>query len=186
MAGKPAPKPIERLFIALWPDATVQEELAALSRGGGCRWRPVPAHNLHLTLVFIGDADVQGRRCVERACDRVRGSTVSLVLQRVRYRSRGGLVWAEPAQTPPPLLNLVDALNHSLAECGYVPERRPYRAHVTLARGARRGSTCPPMAPIHWVAEDFCLVKSVLTPDGARYEVLRRWVFARDYTASGR
>lgn len=168
----------ERLFLALWPDAGVRAELAALSRGlkldGGRRVAPP---NLHATLIFLGDRDSAGRACIEQAAAAVRAAAFDLALTDVEWRRRTGIVWLA-AQAPPPLLDLVAALESALRVCEYSPARRPYHAHVTLARDVARGPRRQAVSPIRWRAEAFCLVRSRLTPQGSEYAVLRSWPLA--------
>ena len=75
------------------------------------------------------------------------------------------------------LAALQSDLSARLAEGGwYVPERRPYMAHVTVAR-VRRGATLRPMAlpsppPHAFTASRITLFRSRLSAAGARYEAL--------------
>lgn len=166
----------ERLFFALWPDAATEAALSALVQqladAGG---RGVRVANLHSTLVFLGDVPTVRRACVEQVGDAVRAGQFDLSLNRIRSRARGGVIWIEPSIVPAPLGALVNMLTTSLEHCGYRPEARPYRAHVTLVRGARRRMVLPSPTPIAWSVREFCLVRSVLSADGARYEIQRRW-----------
>jgi 2'-5' RNA ligase len=67
------------------------------------------------------------------------------------------------------------------AEKLYVPEKRPFWPHVTLAR-VKRGAVAgpleappPPSAP--WRADAVTLYRSTLLPQGARYDALERVPF---------
>ena len=76
---------------------------------------------------------------------------------------------------PPALLELVKLLTKGLLECGFTPERRPYRAHVCLAR--KVGGRIPEVdhEPLKWDVRQFHLIESKTYPDGARYTVLASW-----------
>jgi RNA 2',3'-cyclic 3'-phosphodiesterase len=70
-----------RLFVAIWPPDDVLERLADVERpkDQGVKW--VPPENLHITLRFLGDADVDEVTArlddVNAArCDRRRGACV--------------------------------------------------------------------------------------------------------------
>ncbi|MDH5265059.1 MAG: RNA 2',3'-cyclic phosphodiesterase, partial [Betaproteobacteria bacterium] len=60
-----------RLFFALWPDAAARAALADLARATANRYggRAVPAANLHLTLVFLGEVDPARIAALRRAVD---------------------------------------------------------------------------------------------------------------------
>lgn len=171
-----ASKP-QRLFFALWPEAALQQRLYALARPvleqarDGRRTR---AENLHLTLAFLGSVDAKVRACLEQRAEEIRAPSFELVFERFGY-FRGGTWWAGTERAPPPLFTLVDALKAAQAACGLSPENHEYHAHVTLARDLRRRP--PPLSfdPIVWPVRQFALVRSQTAPDGARYEVLRRW-----------
>jgi len=167
----------ERLFFALWPDPTVQQEAfarvqASLRRGGG---RPVRPENFHLTLAFLGEVSSERRACVERAADRVRAPGFELVLERIGYWRRARVVWLGPAERAPEPPALVPALWSALEECGYSAETRPFFPHLTLVRKANRGPRGESVDPVVWPVTDFVLVASRMASEGVRYEVLRRW-----------
>lgn len=162
----------ERLFFALWPDEAVRARLAPLV--AAYDGRHVRPENLHLTLAFLGATDAARRICYERAADRVVVVPFDLVFTKVQWQRRRGIVWAAAPEIPVELAALVSSLNASLGECGYAPETRPFRAHVTLARKVRRGR--PVMGdPIRWRVERFCLVSSQLSAGGSRYTIERCW-----------
>ena len=54
-----------RLFFAVWPDTkTLTALLDAQNSISAMKARPVPAENLHITLVFIGSASKETERCL--------------------------------------------------------------------------------------------------------------------------
>jgi 2'-5' RNA ligase len=70
----------------------------------------------------------------------------------------------------------VRQLNAGITECGFAPDSREYRAHVTLARKVHSGPRAPlPIDPIAWQVERFCLVESLTDRFGVRYQVLQSW-----------
>lgn len=179
MPGAPSASPpaAQRLFLALWPDAAVRAQLESVCRAlplaGG---RLIAPDNLHATLAFLGAVDAARRGCIERALDSVTASPFEFALTELAWRRRsGGIVWLGAAQVPPALRELVAALDVALAPCGCVPETRPYRLHVTVARNVRAAPRQRAFAPVHWRAAEFCLVSSLLTAAGSAYTVERRW-----------
>jgi 2'-5' RNA ligase len=165
----------QRLFFALWPDDGVREALShvvdslSIKRG-----RPVAVSNLHLTLVFLGNTDLARRNCAERIAARTEATRFHLFLDYVGYWRRPQIVWAGASITPEPLLALVRQLNAGVTECGFAPDSREYRVHVTLARKVHSGPRVP-IDPIAWWVERFCLVESLTDRSGVCYQVLQSW-----------
>ncbi len=153
-----------RLFFACWPPAGTAQALAAWAReaqreSGGRAVRP---ENVHLTLAFLGDADPAAAAAHGAA---VRAPALDFMLDEVRFRTHQRILWAAPAQTPPALAALAQALG----------EKRPFAAHVTLVRHARHGRRLPPFAAVDWPVREFALVNSTLGSLGPSYEVLARY-----------
>jgi 2'-5' RNA ligase len=84
------------------------------------------------------------------------------------------------------LLTLQQSVTAGTAPCGFTPEDRPYRPHITLAR--RKGRTGgrelrnlklqvqPPKLP-SFTAETLILYESIPTPGGSRYEIRDQFPF---------
>lgn len=172
--------PRERLFFALWPDAACREALAGIARErvSRKRGRLVPAENLHLTLAFLGAVDGSVRGCAEQAAASVRASPFQLHFQRSGFWPRPRVLWSAPARTPEALLRLASALSRALAPCGYAPERRGFRGHVTLARKVQGPMESLSHAEILWPVEDFHLVRSRTRAEGAVYDTVATWRLA--------
>jgi 2'-5' RNA ligase len=179
-----------RLFVALEMPAAARAALAAFRDAAADPqvWRPVPDEKLHLTLAFLGnrpDGDVG-------VCEQVLRSTVSAPAPRLRLTSplllppRGARVLcADVADEDGRLAEAQAAVSAGLARAAvYVPEKRPFRSHVTVARlqrGARppRGlSGLPDPEPLEFEGEYVTLFRSQLHPKGSLYEPLVRVPFA--------
>jgi len=168
---------LKRLFFALWPDAALQESLYRL---GATTLRPgdgrrTPSLNIHLTLAFLGSVSSDFQACSENAAAKIQAEPFTLALEMLGCFRRSGILWVGAERTPPALLALVRALSDGLRACGYEPDARPFRSHLTLARRLRRCPRFPVITPIEWVVRDFVLVESHTGPGGAEYHVLRRW-----------
>lgn len=169
----------ERLFFALWPGEAERAALVALQREllswGG---RPTNGEDLHLTLAFLGEVSIERRACCEAAADAVRGAPFNLNLTSIGFWPRPRILWCGAQSAPPPLLAVVESLTEGLRRCGFPGERRPYAAHITLARKvAALGSVGSSAAwRLDWPVTGFVLAASRegLPP---RYRVLRRWPF---------
>ncbi|HEC84726.1 MAG: RNA 2',3'-cyclic phosphodiesterase [Candidatus Parabeggiatoa sp. nov. 2] len=169
----------ERLFFALWPDDNVRQAINELSQPvlSDMSGKIVPPENWHITLAFLGEIDRQVKQCVQQVATTVQASRFSLSLDKLDYWAKPRILWLGASETPEALQGLVATLSSGLQDCGYRPDTRPFQAHFTLMRKAARTKTLPPVTPLAWAVEDFCLVRSILDFKGARYEVIERWAF---------
>jgi 2'-5' RNA ligase len=176
-------------------DVAVSARAAGSARGS---LRLLDAHSLHLTLCFLGSRPVGEIEalsaalapCTEHACELSVGAPLWLPPRRphalaVEINDRDG-----------ELLRVHEQVTEAL--CGassWQPERRRFRAHITLARvrgGGRprrnssagaagersRASRSPceqslaPTPRLSFAPEAIVLYRSWLTPEGAIYEAL--------------
>lgn len=166
----------QRLFFALWPDPAVRRALAGLGREAAAgRGRPVHPEDLHLTLVFLGSVAPERLEQVTAAAGRVRFQPFELRLDHYGWWPRPRVLWCAPAEVPPPLPALFGELQRELAACGFAPEKRAYRPHITLARKVSRGRSGTLEEPIRWPVREFVLVSSRTHGDPPRYRVLKKW-----------
>lgn len=164
------------MFFALWPDPAVRAALAKRSRkavrGHGKR---VADANLHLTLYFLGSVDDEQQACAERVADSMVGARFALELVRIGHWPQPKVVWCAPREMPNPLIRLVEALRAGLSGCGFTPDSRPYRAHVTLARRVARPFSETDHKAIVWQVDQFALMQSITHAAGVEYRPLRFW-----------
>ncbi len=167
----------QRLFFALWPNDDLRQTINQLSQPitQNIQGKITPPENWHITLAFLGHIDMPTKQCMQQCAAKLQGSRFSLSLDQFGYWSKPGLLWLGPTQTPDALRDLVTNLTTNLQNCGYKPETPPFQAHLTLMRKAVLAKTLPPVTPITWSVEDFCLVHSITESSGARYQVIERW-----------
>ncbi|HEX2382794.1 MAG TPA: RNA 2',3'-cyclic phosphodiesterase [Acidimicrobiales bacterium] len=164
-----------RLFVAVWPDDAVVDQLAGLDRPviDGVRW--TSRDEWHITLRFLGEVDD--------------ASTIEVALQHAAARAQpvragvgpcvervGNMLWA-------PVSGLDDVARcvvSGTASIGAAPDDRPFRGHVTLARqrsrkkgSALRAAQGQPLSGA-WEVGEMELVCSHLGPGGPRYETIAR------------
>jgi RNA 2',3'-cyclic 3'-phosphodiesterase len=165
-----------RIFFALWPDSAVRSRLeqlmATLPEGRG---RAHAVDDLHLTLVFIGQANAQYYDCLRMAATRIEFEAFEFELMRFGYFAKAKVLAAEPPASPP-LSGLARGLGKVLRGCGFKPERREYSPHVTLLRNSPPLPQLNSFAPIMWKVDRFCLVESREPKDGRRYKVLEEFM----------
>ena len=162
-----------RLFFALWPDETIQRQLAKVARqlARDSQGKPIPWHNIHTTLAFLGDvADDAVSELSKLAADRGDFSC-ELVLDRVASFSRG-VVYAAPTESPRELLEVAADLKRTLRERGFAIDLRPFVPHITLVRNARRSAKWTSIGPVTWTVRGVRLVQSELQSSGAIYHLV--------------
>ena len=186
MPPDPASSPPDahlRLFVALELPAAARAALVSFREAAADPqvWRYVPEEALHLTLAFLGRrpaGDVEAISAVLREAGGppprlALGSALLLPPRRSRVLA---VSLADPDGT---LAALQGRISAGLEGAGvFVPERRPFRAHATVARlrpreRAPRSVPAEP-APLELRADTVTLFVSRLHPRGARYEALSR------------
>jgi 2'-5' RNA ligase len=180
-----------RSFIAVPLPPEVKERLAEAQRrlqpmAPDVKW--VAADSFHITLKFLGgvapDRLQETWREVTAGLQGATGFTLHLVgAGAFPSATRPRVVWAGIAQGAEELARLAARTERACAACGFDPENRPFRAHVTLGR-VREPAPNPQLAEqlAALAATDFgtapvdrvILMRSDLTPQGAKYTVLEQ------------
>jgi len=173
-----------RLFIAAEPPAAICDELATWARralGRASAVRRLEADSLHLTLCFLGEqpqssvaeiaAVLTGAAELAAAVDELHvGAPAWLPPRRPRVLA---VEVGDPADA---LRALQAALSRELeAAIGWDPPRQRFRPHITLARmrpGSERARELAPTPPLRFAPEAVTLLRSDLSPAGARYTPL--------------
>lgn len=183
MSSPSNPEGSRRLFLALWPEQAIRQQIAALAASAAGR-RRVRDDNLHLTLVFLGATPAERLIAYQTALTDLPVPALDLVLDRYGYWRQPRILWLGCRETPPPLQALVADLHQRLRACGFIPERRAFQPHITLARQfAGPIPTYPSAAPLRWPVGKVALVESILEQTGVRYQVLKYWPSASTVTA---
>ncbi len=181
-----------RTFLAIDLDDSILDALGDVrmqldDETAKIRW--VAPANQHVTMQFLGDVedniladvckaiayaaseiepfkfDVQGIQCIPPEGRQLR------------------FVWAGVVDCDDGLARLYQALEESVAELGFPPERRPFKPHLTLARikyapdpeairQAAEGLADAYFGTQH--AAELVAYTSILTPDGPVYTALSR------------
>lgn len=166
-----------RLFFALWPDDAVRAALARLawSLQQECAGRMIPAHNIHLTLVFLGNVANGRIPDLHALAAAIAAPPFDLIVDSLDYWRHNRIVWAGTAECPEALRKLVAQLNHALQNGGFRCEDRIYAPHITLLRDARRSPAVKATGGIVWRAGEFTLVQSLRRNGAVAYEVIAHW-----------
>lgn len=135
----------------------------------------MPAHNIHLTLVFLGAVSRERLDGLEALAATIEGEPFTLTVDRVDYWRHNRIVWAGVKDCPEGLTALVKRMERALSGVGFQLNNRPYVPHITLLRDARRAPAQSRLASIAWPVSDFALVESVQLDNSHLYEVLQSW-----------
>lgn len=172
-----------RLFVALELPTVAREALAGwrgpLLSGNGLR--PLGTEGLHVTLCFLGWRPVDEVSAIATACDAVAGvdQPVELALASAVWlpARRPRVLAVELEDRGGRLSRLQASLSRALSDGGwYAPEKRPFLAHVTVARVRRHGHVrsigLPSVPELSFPASSVTLFRSRLSREGAQYERL--------------
>jgi RNA 2',3'-cyclic 3'-phosphodiesterase len=188
---------VARLFVAVDPPSEVREQLlawarAAVSRvtaqrrgGAFVEMRLLDPEALHVTLCFLG-----GRAVGE--IEQI-GAALHSCAHGVGELSLGAPLWLPPRRPRTlavevhdrdgDLARLHGAVRRAIAEAiDWQPERRRFRAHISVARMRGRSAerrpyvarepALPATPPLSFVPSAIVLYRSWLSPQGASYEAL--------------
>jgi 2'-5' RNA ligase len=173
-----------RCFLALLPDSASRDVLAALRESlassptaspRGLRW--VDAASLHLTLRFLGDTTTAQIEYLKHMLPTLARDLPAIASRRCAIwpnRARPRVLVLE-LDAPDELHALAQASEALARQCGFEPDPRAFKAHLTLARlrpGCALGS--PGVPPVRLAFDTVALMASNLQTTGARYRSLAR------------
>ncbi len=150
------------------------------------RW--TPADNLHLTLRFLGDTDPARVGDLCRGMDGVCAEAPAFELQLAGLGAfpsvdRPRVLWAGVGGSGVPALHrLQKAMEGVMCELGWPSERgKAFHPHLTLGRVRELGKARPragwdteSVPEQSFAVEELVLVRSELSPQGARYAIWHR------------
>ena len=128
-----------RLFVGITPPAEAVAHAAEVVEGlastPSLRW--LPRERWHVTLAFLGEVAPDRIPALAGRLDEVAGAHAPL--ERMRLAGVGtfrGVLWlgVEPTERYSPADRLARAVQREMRAAGVPVERRPWRAHLTIAR----------------------------------------------------
>lgn len=178
-----------RSFIAVKAPPQVAERLRAAQdrlRDAADGWKWVRADSFHFTLKFLGD--VQGQH-LEKLWEAVRQNLGGMQAFPIRLRGVGAfpdagaprVIWAGVEDGAEQLAALAARVEEACTAQGFEPERRPFRAHLTLGRARRQARSSALESAVAELGDlelgearvdRALLVKSELTRSGPIYTIL--------------
>lgn len=173
----------ERLFFALWPDQQVRQSLseAYANIPELCtQGRLVNPANFHITLHFLGNVSVQNINCFLYYAQKVQSQPFKLEITQSGYFKNPKVSWLAPVEAPQALFQLQGLLGDKISHCGFQPEVRPYRPHVTMARKITQTFRSKNIKTINWHVDSFVLVKSISRAGSVDYQVKSSFPFTHN------
>lgn len=165
-----------RLFIAInFPEAMRQRlwnETTALREAGyPVKW--VDAANIHMTVKFLGEVDESRVAGICRGAAAAVGETKVFQLPVGEFGAfpnlkRPRVVWVG-CESLPVLELLADAVEREMAQCGFEPEGRAFRPHVTIGRVRREARP----ADLEGLDRDLDALEFFEEPSVASLDVMR-------------
>jgi 2'-5' RNA ligase len=178
------------LFVAVRPPADVRRALHALPRPAERDVRWVPPDQWHVTLRFVGDAEVDAldRALADRFGTRLpaptgdesgepagaRSGTGPVCVLGPRVSRLGRSIVCLPAAG---LDELATAVREATTSLGEPPDPRPFSGHLTLARLRHRAACglAGTAFSARFAVAQVELVSSRLSAQGAHHEVVARY-----------
>lgn len=180
-----------RAFIAIHPSAEIVQRLAALRAeleadlpDTAVRW----SEHLHLTTQFLGNIDdsrvQEYAAAIHKACAGMKSFSLCCAGVGCFPGPRHArVIWAGLSGETETLTQLKTALDNSLTTLGYVPEKRDFKPHLTIARvrqlTAKQRQRMPQIVAQRretvfgkWRVDRIDFMQSLLSPKGARYKVI--------------
>ena len=172
--------------------SALADEIAGL-RGVGRHVVWVAPENLHLTLKFLGKVERERLAVVAAGLADVAASALPFELT-IRglgsfpTAARPRVIWAGIDTGRDQAAALAEGIDAALAPIGFAAEARPFAAHVTLGRvrEPRRHPTLTGTVAAsvgrgfgNFRVDSLALMRSDLSPRGARYTPLASWPLGR-------
>jgi 2'-5' RNA ligase len=182
--------PIIRAFVALEISDEVRDGLERIKDG---LWSPelrvkwVEPHNMHLTILFLGDILESQAREFAGLLEQVARFTDPFQYDVEKIGFSGShtsprMVWAGVPK-PSELMDLHMRVLGVAKQVGLAVEKRPFKAHLTLGRFRPSSGTNRLVARVKELAgaqfgtvlvDSLLFYKSTLTPQGPIYTVMKR------------
>lgn len=163
--------------------ADALKDIQGRLRQSGLNASWVRTENIHLTLKFLGDITPQKVEAISGAmkavADRYAPFTLSAaglgVFPRIK---KARVLWAGLREGGVKLIEVQQELDVALSACGFEPEKKPFRGHLTLARFRKRVRPEKLQSSLQeigdavigqWTVADLVLFQSDLKPTGPIY-----------------
>jgi RNA 2',3'-cyclic 3'-phosphodiesterase len=161
--GLPLPPGVAAAIVA-WQDRVL----------AGSPVRVLPREHLHITLAFLGSRPASEVTSLAKALREAAGGLERPLLSPLRYRETERVAMLVLEDRGGRAGELYRRLSSRLEQLGvYKRERRPWLAHLTVARFRARPRLRPPLPEVEpFSPSEAALYHSVLRPSGAQYDIV--------------
>ncbi len=181
-----------RLFVGIDMPAAIKDATAALIErirpwASDAKW--VPRDNLHVTLSFLGEVKEERLPELESALTKAAASVPGPIPTAPQGSGafpsarRARVLWVGLEDEGGKLAGLAAAVTAALEPLGFLPEKRAWAAHLTLARfrvpGDARALLEEPVPGDAFEVAETTLFRSKLARPAPAYEPLRRFPLGR-------
>ena len=190
-----------RAFIAIELNSELKSELAdsitrlRVKHPKSVKW--VNPEGIHLTIKFLGDVPEEKIFDIKNILSKISSTSYPFRLRLGRAGAFPNLrsprvAWVGMEGDIPELLALQRQVETAMIPLGFTAEKKPFSAHLTLGRVREYASksemsilgqdlsTLQIRQDINLDADNFCLMKSTLTPRGAIYEQLIKFTLDKN------
>lgn len=170
-----------RLFISIdFPENILEEVCSWIQEPKG--WRKVGYHQMHLTLVFLGDCSEQKKNEIHKKLSGIEFSAFSIKISGLGAfpnENSPRIIWAG-IQPNDDLLNLQKQISDRLEKYIKSKESHSFVPHLTLARKkSRKGNASivkqnpeQKTTDLEVNVQSFHLKESILKPSGSKHHIL--------------
>lgn len=177
-----------RCFVAIeFPEhirAEIFHAFENLKKSGSCFGNFVEKDNLHLTLSFVGEVSEEQVGEIKKVLKRIDFRKFPIEIGNLGFfpnESFVKIVWLDVLSNE--ILSLKKEIEKKLIKEGFSFKEIEFVPHLTVARikGIKDKKKFHEeiekikLGKMFFIAEDFCLMKSVLKNDGPEYKVLERF-----------
>lgn len=170
---------MKRLFLGLAPDAQAlshcKKILNTIPAG---IMRPVPAANLHITLLFLGNVNPETESALINNAHSMSFPPLSIPLNQLTYWAKPQILCLTSSHPNQALQTLAGQLRAMATALDITLDNRAYVPHVTLAKKVKRPITVEFSAFI-WRSTEFSLFESLPTDQGVEYRNIHSWLSSR-------
>ncbi len=179
---------VMRVFVAIdFPDGEVKGRVLELQEAlseSGADLKLVEAENLHITLRFLGETEINLVERVRMELSGIRFQPFKVLFEGVGAfpdLKRINVIWIDIVEGNVELADLYGKINQALLRCGFPPERRGFSPHLTVARVrskrnmerlSRRIAELNGIEIGGFEVDSFRLKRSTLTQGGPVYSTL--------------
>jgi len=154
----------EKCAITLWREQALPDLSA-----------PVITDNLHLTLCFLGNTELEIEQELIAKLNHLKSKKVHLSFTEIGYFKKPKVLYLKPQKTPHTLLNLVHNINEMVNNSEVVLTELEYKPHISVARKVSQYPSIVDSPNIRIQFTDIVLYHSQSTNNGVRYKKLRSW-----------